>query len=177
MNQLNIYLYSLFFRFSARFFVGAFLHIRPLWARVGVPSHYKDGETSRRGCLHGFIFPRLKRRTPLVLSSLNIEQTKVMLHRGEVCLLKAHRISRSYCFLLQREGLVWGLSQVLTPYYRLFQLQEVLYPTDYRMVSSQAFLRVAAFPFLGSTGQAWKITWMEEPGRLQSVGSLRFGHD
>ena len=24
---------------------------------------------------------------------------------------------------------------------------------------------------------AWKIPWMEEPGRLQSTGSLRVGHD
>ena len=24
---------------------------------------------------------------------------------------------------------------------------------------------------------AWKILWTEEPGRLQSVGSLRVGHD
>ena len=24
---------------------------------------------------------------------------------------------------------------------------------------------------------AWKIPWMEEPGRLQSVRSLRVGHD
>ena len=24
---------------------------------------------------------------------------------------------------------------------------------------------------------AWKILWMEEPGRLQSVGSQRVGHD
>ena len=24
---------------------------------------------------------------------------------------------------------------------------------------------------------AWKIPWMEKPGRLQSVGSQRFGHD
>ena len=24
---------------------------------------------------------------------------------------------------------------------------------------------------------AWKIPWVEEPGRLQSVGSLRVGHD
>ena len=27
-----------------------------------------------------------------------------------------------------------------------------------------------------STG-AWKIPWTEEPGRLQSMGSLRVGHD
>ena len=24
---------------------------------------------------------------------------------------------------------------------------------------------------------AWKIPWMEEPGRLQSMGSLGVGHD
>ena len=24
---------------------------------------------------------------------------------------------------------------------------------------------------------AWKIPWTEEPGRLQSMGSQRFGHD
>ena len=24
---------------------------------------------------------------------------------------------------------------------------------------------------------AWKITWSEEPGRLQSMGSRRVGHD
>ena len=28
-----------------------------------------------------------------------------------------------------------------------------------------------------SSTLAWKITWMEEPGRLQSTGSLRVGHD
>ena len=27
------------------------------------------------------------------------------------------------------------------------------------------------------TTLAWKIPWMEEPGRLQSIGSLRVGHD
>ena len=28
-----------------------------------------------------------------------------------------------------------------------------------------------------SSTRAWKIPWMEEPGRLQSMGSLRVGHD
>ena len=28
-----------------------------------------------------------------------------------------------------------------------------------------------------SSTPAWKIPWMEEPGRLQSMGSLRVGHD
>ena len=30
---------------------------------------------------------------------------------------------------------------------------------------------------LHSRTLAWKIPWMEEPGRLQSMGSLRVGHD
>ena len=28
-----------------------------------------------------------------------------------------------------------------------------------------------------SSTLAWKIAWMEEPGRLRSTGSLRVGHD
>ena len=28
-----------------------------------------------------------------------------------------------------------------------------------------------------SSTPAWNIPWMEEPGRLQSMGSLRVGHD
>ena len=28
-----------------------------------------------------------------------------------------------------------------------------------------------------SSTLAWKIPWMEDPGRLQSMGSLRVGHD
>ena len=28
-----------------------------------------------------------------------------------------------------------------------------------------------------SSTPAWKNPWMEEPGRLQSMGSLRVGHD
>ena len=28
-----------------------------------------------------------------------------------------------------------------------------------------------------SSTPAWKISWMEEPGRLQSMGSQRVGHD
>ena len=33
-----------------------------------------------------------------------------------------------------------------------------------------------AMAFHSST-LAWKIPWAEEPGRLQSMGSLRVGHD
>ena len=31
--------------------------------------------------------------------------------------------------------------------------------------------------FINSSTLAWKIPWTEEPGRLQSMGSLKVGHD
>ena len=36
-------------------------------------------------------------------------------------------------------------------------------------------LEKAVAPY--SSTLAWKIPWMEEPGRLQSTGLLRVGHD
>ena len=40
---------------------------------------------------------------------------------------------------------------------------------------SGCFLEKAMAPH--SSTLAWKIPWMEEPGRLQSMGSRRVGHD
>ena len=39
--------------------------------------------------------------------------------------------------------------------------------------------RLTPFPLMAphSSTLAWKIPWTEEPGRLQSMGSLRVGHD
>ena len=39
----------------------------------------------------------------------------------------------------------------------------------------KSLLEMAMTPH--SSTLAWKIPWMEEPGRLQSMGSLRVGHD
>ena len=41
--------------------------------------------------------------------------------------------------------------------------------------SCACFLEKAMAPH--SSTLAWKIPWMEEPGRLQSMGSLRVGYD
>ena len=51
------------------------------------------------------------------------------------------------------------------------------------MVSGLTFRSLIHFKFIfvsmatHSSTLAWKISWMEEPGRLQSMGSLRVGHD
>ena len=45
---------------------------------------------------------------------------------------------------------------------------------DWTELNRYQFLFV---PSLHSSTPAWKIPWMEEPGRLQSMGSLRVRHD
>ena len=44
-----------------------------------------------------------------------------------------------------------------------------------KMTNLDSILKKAMAPH--SSTLAWKIPWMEEPGRLQSMGSLRVGHD
>ena len=58
-----------------------------------------------------------------------------------------------------------------------------------QMVKCLPAMRETQIPFLGredplekemathSSTLAWKIPWMEEPDRLQSMGSQRVGHD
>jgi len=48
--------------------------------------------------------------------------------------------------------------------------QSVQHFTCYNRVAEKAMA-----PY--SSTLAWKIPWTEEPGRLQSTGSLRVGHD
>ena len=43
------------------------------------------------------------------------------------------------------------------------------------MTNLESILEKAMAPH--SSTLAWKIPWMEEPGRLQSMGSRRVGHD
>ena len=45
----------------------------------------------------------------------------------------------------------------------------------YSYINMSCFLEKAMAPH--SSTLAWKIPWMEEPGRLRSMGSLRVGHD
>ena len=51
----------------------------------------------------------------------------------------------------------------------------VIIPTIRVLPGTLTFLEKAMAPH--SSTLAWKIPWTEEPGRLQSMGSLRAGHD
>ena len=44
-------------------------------------------------------------------------------------------------------------------------------------ISVQFFFKFYNLMAPHSSTLAWKIPWMEEPGGLQSMGSLRVGHD
>ena len=47
----------------------------------------------------------------------------------------------------------------------------------YNNISSHLYLGTEKAMAPHSSTLAWKIPWMEEPGRLQSMGSLGVGHD
>ena len=47
--------------------------------------------------------------------------------------------------------------------------------TNEKRTKHQELMEKAMAPH--SSTLAWKIPWMEEPGGLQSMGSLRVGHD
>ena len=50
-----------------------------------------------------------------------------------------------------------------------------LFPPKYCTLDIESPTEKAMAPH--SCTLAWKIPWMEEPGRLQSMGSRRVGHD
>ena len=63
---------------------------------------------------------------------------------------------RAHCWYLITQVIVTRSSQFLKPDIA-FYLEKAMAPD--------------------SSTLAWKIPWTEEPGRLQSMGSLRVGHD
>ena len=55
------------------------------------------------------------------------------------------------------------------------RLDSITDSIDMNLSKIQEIVEKAMAPH--SSTLAWKIPWMEEPGRLQSMGSLRVGHD
>ena len=54
--------------------------------------------------------------------------------------------------------------------------KKIIHITEYKNICGlYPFLEKAMAPH--SSTLAWEISWMEECGRLQSMGSLRVGHD
>ena len=72
--------------------------------------------------------------------------------------------------------MVYPLAQVLTASLLLIPRDHVTVSTRLYFLPRKAHL-VMAMVFPGVSTLAWKIPWKEEPGGLQSIGSLRVGHD
>ena len=74
----------------------------------------------------------------------------------------SHEIKR--CLLLGRKA--------MTNLDSIFKSRDMILPTKVCLVKTT---EKAMAPH--SSTLAWKLPWTEEPGRLQSMGSLRVGHD
>ena len=55
-------------------------------------------------------------------------------------------------------------------------LEKVRFHSNPKEGQGQSMFRLPWIVLISSI-LAWKIPWTEQPGRLQSMGSLRFGHD
>ena len=74
--------------------------------------------------------------------------------------------------------MLWSLTYKLSsPTYRYGFVLFYLFKNRYYSLKivRRRRLEKAMTPY--SSTLAWKIPWTEEPGRLQSTGSLRIGHD
>ena len=79
----------------------------------------------------------------------------------------SHEIKR--CLLLRRK--------VMTNLDSILKSRDITLPTKVRLVKAMVSPVVMKAMAPHSSTLAWKIPWMEETGGLQSMGSLRVGHD
>ena len=69
-----------------------------------------------------------------------------------------------------RRGFIWKMISKIS-----LEGKVVISPTEVEVQETK--LTKAGKKTPHSSTLAWKIPWMEEPGRLKSMGSLRVGHD
>ena len=83
----------------------------------------------------------------------------------------SYHLSKPQSFSLSSSTLYLGASLVAQTVKRLLAMRE----TQVRSLGWEDPLEKEMATH--SSTLAWKIPWTEEPGRLQSVGSQRVGHD
>ena len=81
----------------------------------------------------------------------------------------AVKVLHSICQQIWKTAVATGLEKVGLS----FQSQRKTMPKNAQTTAQLHSSHVAPH----SSTLAWKIPWMEEPGRLQSMGSRRVGHD
>ena len=91
------------------------------------------------------------------------------------------RRNKSLGFNLWVKKIPWRRAWQPTPVFLPgeFQWTESLAPIVHKVAKNWTLLKWPTEKAMAphSSTLAWKIPWMEEPGRLQSMGPLRVGHD
>ena len=77
--------------------------------------------------------------------------------------------------LLRLRSLMYLVVATLTALQLFLALFQIVQPAVCYGLNCTSPCKKAMAPH--SSTLAWKILWMAEPGRLQSMGSLRVGHD
>ena len=72
-------------------------------------------------------------------------------------------------------GFLWFFNLLLYKHIQSHKQCPIIQCT--KLPGSNNYQHLKAAVFTHSSTLAWKIPWVEEPGRLQSTGSLRVGHD
>ena len=96
-----------------------------------------------------------------------------MLHLLKLVRLKPVLKSLSHVRLFATHGILYTVPGIL----QARMLEWVAVPFSRGSSQLRNRTRVSCITVSHSSTLAWKIPWMEEPGRLQSMGSLRVGHD
>ena len=87
---------------------------------------------------------------------------------------------RFYVFLKFFDGDIWKPLEFIPRIQRIAILDCIAFSrtgceVGFLKLSAKLILQKAMAPY--SSTLSWKIPWTEEPGRLQSMGSLRVKHD
>ena len=110
---------------------------------------------------------------------------KLLICNPRDCSLQGSSVHGSF----QAGVLEWGAIAFSTIYVQFSSVQSLsrvqLFSTPWiaahqaslSITNSRSSLRLTSIMAPHSSTLAWKFSWMEEPGRLQSMGSLRVGHD
>ena len=74
-----------------------------------------------------------------------------------------------------KQSTVWKVSKVLS---MVADIEKVLNKGEQLLLLGSGYTPILEKAMaLHSSNLAWKIPWTEKPGRLQSMGSLKFRHD
>ena len=173
---------------------------RPEWGKGGTPENTHSSSTG--GCPEVVGLTQLMSCFVSVDMCGGSRQSLRLVHQDPWVLQVWDEINPLYKERWERESSVWAIcyrwkkkkKRIVITVNPLDPHKTQLYPYLYDLLTKTnrlSYISSAKIGFFGiicaceaekamaphSSNFAWKIPWVEEPGRLQSMGSLRVGHD